>query len=58
MPFEFFPMQFLAEGGGLIYALEHSTIPGKVVLVALFFASVLSWTVMVTKFRMTDSPLG
>ena len=47
-----FPPQFLAEGGGLLYALEHSTIPGKVVLFALFLASVISWTVMVTKFRM------
>ena len=41
----------LAEGGGLIYALKNSTLPGKVVLGALFCASVLSWTVMVTKFR-------
>src|SRR5438552_13276061 len=46
------PAHLLAEGGGLIYALEHSTLPGKVVLGALFVASVLSWTVMVTKFRM------
>ena len=45
-------MQFLADGGGLLYALENSTLPGKCVLGALFFASVLSWTVMITKFRM------
>ncbi len=52
--FVFLPPQFLAEGGGLIYALENSTIPGLVVLVALFLASVLSWTVMITKFRMLN----
>ncbi len=48
-----FPATFLAEGaGGLIYAYEKSTLPGKLVLLSLFVASVLSWTVMVTKFRM------
>lgn len=42
----------LAEsGGGLIFALEHSTLPGKLVLMALFVGSVLAWTVMVTKMR-------
>ena len=45
------PAPILAEGGGLIYALEHSTLPGLIVLGCLFIASVLSWTVMVTKFR-------
>jgi len=54
MPFVFHPPQILAEGGGLLYALEHSTIPGLVVLFALFLASVLSWTVMITKFRMLN----
>jgi biopolymer transport protein ExbB/TolQ len=49
---EFFPMQFLADGGGLLYALEHSTIPGKVVLGLLFLASVVSWSVMLTKLLM------
>jgi biopolymer transport protein TolQ len=39
-------------GGGLLYAFEQSTLPGKIVIVTLIFASVLSWTVMVTKFRM------
>ena len=42
----------LAEsGGGLVFALEHSTLPGRLVLIALFAGSVLAWTVMVTKFR-------
>ena len=44
-------VHLLAEAGGFLYALETSTLPGKIVLVALFVASVLSWTVMVTKFR-------
>lgn len=39
------------EGGGIWYALRNSTLPGLFVLAALFIASVLSWTVMVTKFR-------
>jgi len=45
------PAHILAEGGGLVYALEHSTLPGIFVLCSLCLASVLSWTVMVTKFR-------
>jgi len=43
------PARVLAEGGGLTYALEHSTLPGKAVLAALVLASVLSWSVMVSK---------
>ncbi len=39
------------QSGGLIYAFEHCTLPGKLVLLALFIASLLSWTVMWTKFR-------
>ena len=46
------PAHFFANAGGLLYAYEKSTLPGKLVLFALFAASVLSWTVMVTKFRM------
>lgn len=37
--------------GGLLYAFEQSTLPGRLVLLALFLGSVLAWTVMVTKFR-------
>jgi biopolymer transport protein ExbB/TolQ len=37
--------------GGLIYAFEQATLPGKTVLLLLFVASIFSWTVMVTKFR-------
>jgi len=47
-----FPMNVLADGGGLIFALQHSTVPGKVVLVSLFIASTCSWAVMWTKMSM------
>lgn len=40
-----------SSGGGLVFALEHSTLPGQMVLIALFVGSVLAWTVMVTKIR-------
>lgn len=47
-----FPTLFLAaQDGGLVYAFETSTLPGKTILLLLFFASIFSWTVMVTKFR-------
>ena len=37
--------------GGLFFAFENSTLPGKVIILLLFLASVFSWTVMLTKFR-------
>jgi biopolymer transport protein TolQ len=40
-----------AQSGGLVYAFTEATPEGKLVLAALFIASVFSWTVMVTKFR-------
>lgn len=43
---------FILAEGGLLYAYDKSTLPGKLVLFALFAASVLSWTVMVTKIRL------
>jgi biopolymer transport protein ExbB/TolQ len=46
------PLLFAQEGTGLYYAFVNSTGEGKAVLAALFLASVFSWTVMVTKFRM------
>jgi biopolymer transport protein ExbB/TolQ len=46
-----FAQPILAESAsGLLYAFEHSTLPGQVVLVALFIGSVVAWSVMVTKF--------
>jgi biopolymer transport protein ExbB/TolQ len=37
--------------GGLLFAFEHATLPGRLVLATLFVGSVLAWTVMVTKIR-------
>src|SRR5271154_530561 len=45
-----FPNIFLASGG-IVFAFENSTLPGRLILLALFFASIFSWSVMVTKFR-------
>jgi biopolymer transport protein TolQ len=36
---------------GLVYAFLESTIEGKIVLLVLFFGSIFSWSVMVTKIR-------
>lgn len=42
----------LAESSnGFVYALLESTLPGKVVLFLLFVASIFSWSVMITRFR-------
>jgi biopolymer transport protein TolQ len=40
-----------SSSNGLLFAYEESTLPGKLVLLTLFIASVLAWSVMVTKFR-------
>ncbi|MDQ6809545.1 MAG: MotA/TolQ/ExbB proton channel family protein [Verrucomicrobiota bacterium] len=37
--------------GGLLFAFEHSTVAGKLVLAVLCIGSVFSWSVMVTKLR-------
>ncbi len=49
-----FPISILASGGGLIFALENSTLPGKIIIFLLFAASVFSWAVMATKFRVLN----
>ena len=41
---------FLA-AGGLVFAFEHSTIAGKLVLLALAVGSIFSWSIMITKLR-------
>jgi len=43
-------MNILASGG-LVFALQNSTFPGKAVLVSLFIGSIFSWSVMITKMR-------
>lgn len=45
-----FPSIFLASGG-IVFAFENSTLPGRLILLSLFVASIFSWAVMVTKFR-------
>ncbi|MFL6584340.1 MAG: MotA/TolQ/ExbB proton channel family protein [Chthoniobacterales bacterium] len=42
--------KFIA-AGGLLFAFEHSTIAGKIVLGALAIGSVFSWSIMITKLR-------
>ena len=41
----------LLAAGGLIFAFEHSTLAGKLVLLALCLGSIFSWSVMITKLR-------
>jgi len=48
----FFQTNLLA-AGGLIFALQESTIPGRIVLILLFIGSIFSWSVMITKLRVT-----
>lgn len=38
--------------GGLVFAFQESTAAGKLILLLLFTASIFSWTVMWTKFRL------
>ena len=40
--------------GGLLFAFEHSTIAGKVVLLFLAIGSIFSWSIMVTKLRVVQ----
>jgi biopolymer transport protein ExbB/TolQ len=37
--------------GGLLFAFEHSTLAGKIVLALLCVVSVFSWSIMITKLR-------
>src|SRR5438874_13093646 len=43
--------EILAAGGGLLFAFEHATVAGKVVLSLLAVVSVFSWSIMITKLR-------
>src|SRR5580658_4847422 len=45
-----FPTSLLASGG-IVFAFQNSTLPGRLILLSLFVASIFSWSVMVTKFR-------
>lgn len=37
--------------GGLAYSLKHSTLEGQIIMVALLIFSLVSWTVIINKFR-------
>jgi biopolymer transport protein TolQ len=41
----------LIAAGGLVFAFEHATIAGKLVLLLLAIGSIFSWSVMLTKLR-------
>jgi biopolymer transport protein TolQ len=40
--------------GGLVFAFEHATIAGKLVLLLLAIGSIFSWSVMLTKLRVVQ----
>lgn len=42
---------FLA-ADGLLFAFQESTLSGRLIILSLFIASIFSWSVMITKFRM------
>ncbi len=48
----------LLAAGGLLFAFEHATIAGKVVLAALALGSIFSWSIMVTKLRVIQFAKG
>ena len=43
--------EIVAAGGGLLFAFDHSTIAGKIVLSFLAVVSIFSWSIMITKLR-------
>jgi biopolymer transport protein TolQ len=47
------PLHLFA-AGGLLFAFEHATIAGKIVLAVLLIGSVFSWSVMITKMRVVQ----
>jgi biopolymer transport protein ExbB/TolQ len=41
----------LIAAGGLLFAFNHATVAGKIVLLLLAIASIFSWSIMITKLR-------
>ena len=41
----------LLAAGGLLFAFDHATIAGKLVLSLLAVVSIFSWSIMITKLR-------
>lgn len=44
----------IVAAGGLLFAFEHATIAGKLVLLLLAVVSIFSWSIMVTKLRVVQ----
>src|SRR5437763_17094389 len=44
-------LEIIAAGGGLLFAFDHATIAGKLVLTLLAVVSIFSWSIMITKLR-------
>ncbi len=52
MAVTFFPTLLAASGtGNLVFVFEQLALPGWLILISLFVASIFSWSVMITKFR-------
>src|SRR5215210_7909281 len=43
-------LQMLASGG-LVFAFNHATVAGKLILLLLAIGSIFSWSIMLTKLR-------
>ncbi len=43
--------EIVAAGGGLIFAFDHATIAGKIILSLLAVVSIFVWSIMITKLR-------
>src|SRR5437867_11727234 len=41
----------IVAAGGLLFAFDHATIAGKLVLSLLAICSIFSWSIMITKLR-------
>lgn len=37
---------------GVVFAFEQATLPGKIIILTLFFGSIFCWSIMVTKLRL------
>src|SRR3982074_301819 len=46
-------LEILASGG-LVFAFDHATIAGKLILLLLAIGSIFSWSVMITKLRVVQ----
>ena len=47
----------LLAAGGLLFAFDHATIAGKLVLSLLAVVSIFSWSIMITKLRVIGNKM-